>query len=571
MLPARRRADELAQGFANPPNSARLRAYWWWLNGNVTKAAITRDLEEMKAKGFGGALICDAGGAEQDGNDRVPHGPTFFTPEWRELYKHTLREADRLGLEMSLNILSGWNLGGPIVKAEDAAKKLAWTEALTNGPAKFNQALPMPKIRDGFYRDIAVVAYRSRDPGVITRQPHRPISPSRTGHKRRCTARCSFSAPDTAPLFEEFPAVAGEEDTRAAEVLDLTAKLSKDGVLRWDVPAGTWQVLRFGCTIGDHSHVSTCSDGWQGYALDVLDAGAFKRYWDAVVEPLIADAGPLAGHTLKYLHTDSWEVEPLNWTPTLRQEFRKRRGYDPLPFFPVLAGRIVDSRPVSNRFLYDFRKTLGDLAIDNHYRIFRDRAHKHGLQIHPESGGPHAVPIDAQRCLGMDDAPMSEFWAWSWTASHWRHQPLLREAARLGGAHLRPPPGGGGRLHGHRAALAGVAFGESEAGLRPGRVRGHEPARVARVRLLPGGDGHPGAAVFCRHAFQSEHDLVAEVRPRSWPTSIAASSCCSRACSSPMPVTITATTCRTSRSSSAAIRRACCPATITTSPPRKCS
>src|SRR5664279_6320693 len=68
-------ADELVQGFANPPNSARLRAYWWWLNGNVTKAAITRDLEEMKAKGFGGALICDAGGAEQEDNDRVPHGP----------------------------------------------------------------------------------------------------------------------------------------------------------------------------------------------------------------------------------------------------------------------------------------------------------------------------------------------------------------------------------------------------------------------------------------------------------------------------------------------------------------
>ena len=405
--------DELAQGFANPPNSARLRAYWWWLNGNVTKAAITRDLEEMKAKGFGGALICDAGGAEQEGNDRVPHGPTFFTPEWRELYKHTLREADRLGLEMSLNILSGWNLGGPVVKAEDAAKKLTWTEAHTNGPMRFNHALPMPKIRDGFYRDIAVVAYRSRTPASDpSSKSHQPI---RNWSQKAMYTPLSFSAPDTAPLFEEFPAVPGEEDTRAGDVLDLTSKLSKDGVLRWDVPAGTWRILRFGCTIGDHSHVSTCSDGWQGYALDVLDAGAFERYWDAVVEPLITDAGPLAGKTLKYLHTDSWEVEPLNWTPTLRAEFRKRRGYDPLPFFPVLAGRIVDSRPISNRFLDDFRKTIGDLAIDNHYRIFRDRAHKHGLQIHPESGGPHAVPIDAQRCLGMDDAPMSEFWAWSWT------------------------------------------------------------------------------------------------------------------------------------------------------------
>ena len=112
----------------NPPMASKLRAYWWWLNGNVTREAITRDLEEMKDKGFGGALICDAGGAEQDGNDPVPHGPTFLSPEWRELYKHTLREGERLGLELSLNILSGWNLGGPVVKAGDAAKKLVWSE-----------------------------------------------------------------------------------------------------------------------------------------------------------------------------------------------------------------------------------------------------------------------------------------------------------------------------------------------------------------------------------------------------------------------------------------------------------
>ena len=92
----------LESGWENPPNEARLRAYWWWLNGNVTKAAITRDLEQMKAKGFGGAVLVDADGASQDGNARVPHGPTFFSPEWRELYKHALHEANRLGLELSL-------------------------------------------------------------------------------------------------------------------------------------------------------------------------------------------------------------------------------------------------------------------------------------------------------------------------------------------------------------------------------------------------------------------------------------------------------------------------------------
>jgi len=547
------------QAFLNPPPEARVRAYWWWLNGNVTKAAITRDLEEMAAKGFGGALICDAGGAAQDGNDQVPHGPDFFSPEWCELYQHALREAGRLGLEMSLNIQSGWNLGGPMVPPEDAPKKLVWSETHVTGPAQIERQLPLPQHRPELYRDVAVVAYPlKRDPapdkvpvtvsassgqlehpashasddvsetywvssgategkGPTRQRPewlefrfekpvavagfsvqgrpgygptegellasddgttwrsvqaftvkggkqpkatfdavraahfrlmfyhaadprfpqsprnvqvaeaqlvgdggivlnvakarHRPIQmwPQKALHKA-----LSFSAPDTTPLLEELPAEPGEEDTRAADVVDLTAQLESDGTLRWDAPAGQWEILRFGCTLNDHCRVSTCSDGWDGYALDPFDKQAFAKYWQQVVEPLIEDAGPLAGTALKYLHTDSWEVEVANWTPALREEFRARRGYDLIPFLPVIAGRIVDSRPASNRFLHDFRKTMGDLAVDNHYRPFSEWAHRHGLLLHPESGGPHAVPVDSLRCLGMNDAPMSEFWAWSW-------------------------------------------------------------------------------------------------------------------------------------------------------------
>ncbi len=416
VLPAIGAETTLEGGWTNPPNSARLRAYWWWLNGNVTRESITRDLEQMKAKGFGGAVIIDAGGANQWGNAQVPHGPTFFTPEWRELYRHTLREANRLGLEMSLNIQSGWNLGGPMVTPDDAAKKLVWSELRVTGPTNFDQALPVPQSRENYYRDTYVVAWRIRP----DQAPHQPLENWR--EKALLKTLEPFSTPSTEPLFQEFPAKPGEEDTRATNMVDLTSRLDTNGVLHWQVPDGQWQILRFGCTIGDHAYVSTASEGWQrapgashdSYAIDVYDAGAFQRYWDAVVEPLIADAGPLAGNTLKYLHTDSWEVENVNWTPTLRAEFIKRRGYDPVPWLPVIAGRIVNSREQSDRFLFDFRKTLGDLAIDNHYRLFRDNAQKHGLLIHPESGGPHAVPIDAQRCLGWDDVPMSEFWAWSW-------------------------------------------------------------------------------------------------------------------------------------------------------------
>jgi hypothetical protein len=399
-------------GWRQPPIQARIRAYWWWLNGNVTKESITRDLEGMKAKGFGGAVLFDANGASQDGNATVPHGPTFFSPAWRELYKHTLREADRLGLEISLNIQSGWNLGGPMVKAEDAPKKLVSSESRVTGGSHISTKLGQPKGRDGYYRDLFVVAYPVR--ASAAQASRKPIRNQE--QKALQQPLLPFSAPSSAPLFEEFPATPGEEDAQARDVIDLTSGFDgKTGTLSWDAPAGEWIVMRFGCTLNDHCMVSTCSDGWDGYAIDPFDAGAFTRYWDAVVEPLLADAGPLAGKALKYLHTDSWEVEVANWTPTLREEFRKRRGYDMINWLPVIEGRIVNSRDQSNRFLADYRKTMGDLAIDNHYRIFRDRAHRHNLQIHPESGGPHGVPIDAQRCLGWDDAPMSEFWAWSWT------------------------------------------------------------------------------------------------------------------------------------------------------------
>ena len=398
----------LTDGWQNPPPEARLRAYWWWLNGNVTKASITQDLEQMKAKGFAGAVLIDAGGANQEGNAQVPHGPTFFTPAWRELYKHALHEAARLNLEISLNIQSGWNLGGPVVTQDDAGKQYTWSEMAITGGTNVACTLPRPKTRDNYYRDTAVIAYR-----IKNNAGHLPLENWK--QKALQESLQPFSSPFSSPLFSEIPAVPGEEDMRVSDVTNLTDRLGPDGTLKWDAPAGKWEVFRFGYTIGDHSYVSTSSEGWGGYSIDVYSAKAFQDYWNTIVGPLIDDAGPLAGKTLKYLHTDSWEIELANWTPAMCAEFQQRHGYDMTPWLPVLAGRIVNSREESDRFLFDYRKTLGDLAIDDHYRLFRDYAHARSLGIHPESGGPHAVPIDAQRCLGWDDAPMSEFWAWSWT------------------------------------------------------------------------------------------------------------------------------------------------------------
>ena len=121
-----RAGDALDEGWRKPPLQARLRAYWWWLNGNVTKAAITKDLEWMKAIGMGGGLVFDAGGATQGGHAPVPAGPLFGSAEWRTLFVHAAREADRLGLQLGLNLQSGWTLGGPIVTPENATKAITW-------------------------------------------------------------------------------------------------------------------------------------------------------------------------------------------------------------------------------------------------------------------------------------------------------------------------------------------------------------------------------------------------------------------------------------------------------------
>ena len=201
------------------------------------------------------------------------------------------------------------------------------------------------------------------------------------------------SAPDCWPLLEDYPANPGEEDCRSSEVVDLTGHMDRDGQLKWDAPPGEWELLRFGYTLTG-AKVTGSSDSWQGLVLDYLDPLAFQSYWRQVAKPLIADAGPLAGRSLKYLFTDSWELGGVNWTPDFAGEFRRRCGYDLRPFLPVIAGRIVDSRPVSNRFLNDFRKTIGDCIADNHYGLMSELAHRHGL------GGERRSCLPAYRAEG---------------------------------------------------------------------------------------------------------------------------------------------------------------------------
>ena len=184
-----RAGDELEKAFANPPEAANAWCYWWWLNGAASKEGITRDFEEMKRQGISGALLFDAGEA----GPPAPRGPHFMSPQWREMFKHAVREADRLGIALGVNLCSGWNCGGAWVTAEHAAKKIVSAATVVNGPGRVNVDLPQPATVQGFYRDIAVLA--------------RPL-PEGASHEPRLTASSNF--PNYPPALAED----GMDDTR---------------------------------------------------------------------------------------------------------------------------------------------------------------------------------------------------------------------------------------------------------------------------------------------------------------------------------------------------------------------
>ncbi len=401
--------SEIRKQFAAPQKESGVNCWWWWLNGNVDKAAITRDLEAMRSRNFQGAMVFDAGGYNSRGYHRdIPAGPLFGSPEWIDMFVHALDEARRLDLEIGLNIQSGWNLGGPIVPPEMAAKHLVFTQEVVNPGKNFPIQLAKPATRWNFYQDIAVLAIPIRGEQLkgefITDLELKAGFDELGGSAPDCRFLLTNANPTGAEMFDEARTIS------KSSVLDITEHLDQYGNLNWRPTYGRWTVLRMGYTCTD-ARVSTSSGAWKGKVVDYLKKEAFDFYWHEVVDPILARAGDHVGTTLTFLETDSWECGGMNWTDDFREEFENYRGYDPLLYLPIIAGFVVDSVETSNRFLADFRKTLGDLVAHSHYARFQEYAHQYNMGIQPESAGPHAGPFDGIKNYGFSDIVMSEFWS----------------------------------------------------------------------------------------------------------------------------------------------------------------
>lgn len=213
---------------------------------------------------------------------------------------------------------------------------------------------------------------------------------------------------------EEYKSATTTENVEAipiTDVVDLTGKMNAEGSLEWDVPAGAWMVVRLGYSLtGRQNHPA--SPEATGLEVDKLDKEAVRKYINTYLDMYKDATGGLMGAKgLQYMILDSYEAGHMNWTKDFPTEFQKRRGYDIKGWIPVLTGRVVKSLEASEKFLWDFRKTIGEMIAENHYDVIGEELHKRGMKRYTESHeGGRMYLADGMDVKRNADIPMSAMW-----------------------------------------------------------------------------------------------------------------------------------------------------------------
>ena len=384
--------------FRDPPASARPHTWWHWINGNVTKEGITADLEAMAAAGIGGAQIFDAGLS-------LPAGPVgFCTDEWFGCIEHADREARRLGLELCLANCSGWtSSGGPWITPALSMKLVTNTTVRVRGGERLDRVLPVPEVADGFYRDIAALAFPTPKARAawedFDMQVFRARGPRNIGGK--------VEGGPTLPKALTARMLSPESCVARGDVIDLTKAMDGKGRISWTAPAhcAEWTVLRFGY-VSNGARNKPATEKGLGLECDKLDPGAVELHFNAYIGRVLRRLGP--DRALKGVLLDSYEVFGQNWTDGFGAKFAARAGYPITDWLPVLAGYPVDSAAETERFLKDFRRVLSGLFSANYAGRLHELCRENGLQFYcePYGNGPFNDLEYGREC----DVPMCEFW-----------------------------------------------------------------------------------------------------------------------------------------------------------------
>jgi hypothetical protein len=397
--------DELKLLFENPPESSKPGVYWYFMDGNLSKEEMTKDLRSMKEVGINHVIFLEVGIG-------VPRGPIdFMSEKWQEHFVHAVRETERLGMKILLGAGPGWcGSGGPWVKPEESMKHLVFSETEIKGGKKVDVILPIPeqrsttwhKMKDPYYEDVVAYAIPASAQPVINDINEKALY-ERDPYSSKPNVKPYL------PSLAKYDKVKKRNILHQKDIINVSRFLQADGRLVWDAPPGTWTIIRMGKRVTGAS-TRPSPEPVIGLESNKMDTTAFRNHLRNYTDILLEKTAPRKeGVGWTGFHMDSWESGAQNWTEGIVEEFKKRRGYDPEPYFLAYTGRAIKSVEITERFLWDLRQVCKELVLEYHVEFGKDYAHKNGLELTIE---PYDMNPAGDLDLGaIADVIMAEFWS----------------------------------------------------------------------------------------------------------------------------------------------------------------
>lgn len=381
----------LREGFINPSEENKPLIIWQWMDGLVSKEAITKDLEAFKAAGLAGVQNFQIGG---EGQIRVSD-PTYNigTEKWKEMMRWAMDECARLGLSFGTHNCPGWSSSAyGTITPEYSMQKVVWSNTLcsTEGKGKVLSAvLARPEIdpKYNYYEDICVLL-----------MPNDSI----------------IQKANIVNVSEYFNRETGTINIPKSAIGDEMLKQFKD-----------LKIVRYGHTTNGKTNASQSPVSGQGLECDKLRREAVKFFWDSYPQMLLDIAGEHAGKTFTRLEIDSYEAGGQTWSVILPDEFKKRKGYDLLPYLPYIADQtIIDNNAASDKFKKDFIDVLTSLFAENYYGYMSELTERTpGMHLFIEPYGTNGQKpfqvLDTYKILHAAPTALvaTEFWVrpnWGW-------------------------------------------------------------------------------------------------------------------------------------------------------------
>jgi hypothetical protein len=344
---------------------------WWWEGSAVTKNDLTWNLEQYQKAGLGGVEITPIYGVHGYEKQFI----NFLSPQWMDVFTHTLNESKRLGLGVDLANATGWPFGGPWVTDEDASKTVYYKTYSVNGGEQLKDVIE--------YKQEALVRTANNKPASID-TIKQPVS---ANNNLQDLALDQIVYPGNLPL--QMLMAYSEDGTMK---IDLTKSVDINGRLNWVAPKKNRWTL-YALFVGLHGKmVERGAPGGEGYAIDHFSSKAATNYFKKF-------DNAFKGRDISYLRAffnDSYEVDDArgqaNWTPNFFDEFKKRRGYDLKNNLPALFGK--DNADKNARVLFDYRSTIDELLLEHFTQQWKKWGATKGAMVRNQSHGSPANTLD---------------------------------------------------------------------------------------------------------------------------------------------------------------------------------